>query len=307
MRRKRLGGGWNPRVERRGFRIARGTVVGGLIVIGVVIGVVHNRLQASGKTDPVLSTAQAVALPAQVVAARTSQGVSSTWQGLFRGQALEKENATLRAQLAVLKLEKERLEAVDAENTRLRRTVDFIATKSIKPQVAEVIAWLPTSLERTITIAVGTRNGVRREQVVRTPDGLLGKIVDVGLLSAKVRLLNDPDSGVGVAIAGGKAFGILRGMEEGRNKLTRNYFLEVVHLDKAAPVQVGDRVETSGQGGVFPQGIPIGTVESVHEDSTHLLRVARVKALAPMPGMVREVLVLPPSPSLAQEDGETPH
>lgn len=306
MRRKRLGGGWNPGVERRGFRIARGTVVGGLIVAGIGVGVLHNRLQASGKVDPVLATAQTVALPAEVAAARTTQGVASKWKGLFHGQELESENQRLKAELAALKLEKERLEGVDAENQRLRQALDFTAAKSERPQVAEVIAWLPTSLEQTIAIAAGTRHGVRRDQVVRTPDGLLGKIVDAGPLSAKVRLLTDPDSHVGVAIAGGKAFGILRGVEEGRGNLTRSYWLEVVHLDRESPVKVGDRVVTSGQGGIFPQGIPVGTVESVRDDTTHLLKVARVKAFAPMPGMVREVLVLPPAASLSVSDKNEP-
>jgi rod shape-determining protein MreC len=302
MRRRRLGGGWNPGVERRGFRIARGTVVGGLIVAGIGAGVLHNRLQASGKADPVLSTAQAVSVPAQVVAARASQGVSSRWQGLFRGQELENENERLKAELATLKLEVERRAAVDAENQRLREALDFTASKNPRPQVAEVIAWLPTSLEQTLTLAVGTRQGVRRDQVVRTPDGLLGKIVDSGPFSAKVRLLTDPDCSVGVTVAGGKAFGILRGVEEGRERLNRRYALELIHLEIDAAVKVGDKVETSGQGGVFPPGIPVGTIESIHEDTTHLLKVARVKPFAPMPGMVREVLVLPPSPSLASSD-----
>lgn len=302
MRRKRLGGGWNPGVERRGFRIARGTVVVGLVLLSVVVGVIHNRFQAQRKPDPVLSSAQAVALPAQVATARASQGMSASWRSLFRGQELLKENEQLRATLASRTLEAERLTVLEEENARLRAALAFRTAKTPKPQVAEVIAWLPTSLEQTLTIALGSRQGVKRDQVVRTPDGLLGKIVDVGLLSAKVRLLTDPDSGVGVTVAGGKAFGILRGVEERQGKLAHRYVLEIFHLDKSVPVAVGDPVTTSGQGGIFLPGIPVGTVESLRDDSTHLLKIARVKPHAPMPGMVREVLVLPLAPSLTRDD-----
>jgi rod shape-determining protein MreC len=116
------------------------------------------------------------------------------------------------------------------------------------------------------------------------------------LLSAKVRLLVDPESRLGAVVGGGKAFGILHGVEEGREKLSRRYRLELIHLDKQADVKPGDVVETSGQGGIFPIGIPIGTVESVEEDKTHLLKIARVKPYAPQPGLVREVLVLAANP-----------
>ena len=292
MRRKRLSGGWNPRVERRGFKIARGVVVGLLIVLGGAFGILHNRLQARERLDPLLGTAQTVALPAQVAAARTRNGVSSTWRGWFGGVALERENEQLQKQVASLKLEVEQLKNVDAENLRLRRITEIIATKNPKPQVAEVVAWLPSAQEQTIMIAQGTRQGVQRDQVVRTAEGLLGKIIEVGPLSAKVRLLVDPDSGVGAVVGAGKAFGILRGVEERQGKLIRRYHLELTHLDKLADVKPGDTIETSGQGGVFPPGIPIGTVESVQEDKTHLLKVAKVKPYAPQPGMVREVLVL---------------
>ncbi|WP_395144258.1 rod shape-determining protein MreC [Armatimonas sp.] len=293
MRRKRLSGGWNPRVERRGFKIAWGTIVGLLIVGGVVLGVLHNRLQSQGKADPVLLGAQLIAGPAEVAAARTNQSVNTTWRGLFGGVALERENRQLKEKLAGLQLETERLTSVEAQNERLQQLLAFTAPKSPKPMVAEVIAWLPTALEQSITLGRGSRDGVVRDQVVRTAEGLLGKITDVGLFTAKVRLLTDTDSGVGATVGGGAAYGILRGVEQGNNKLDRRHALDLVHLERTVTIKPGDIVSTSGEGGIFPPGIPIGTVETVQEDATHLLKIARVKPYNPMPGMVREVLILP--------------
>ncbi len=296
MRRKRLSGGWNPRVERRGFRIARNTVVVVLILVGGVLGILHNRLRARGKTDPIVATAQTVVVPTQIATARTQQGIVSTWRGWFGGVALERENQRLQRELSAQILETERLKAVDAENERFRKLLEFIAPKNPKPQVAEVIAWLPSSLEQTIMIARGSHNGVHRDQVVRVAEGLLGKIIEVGPVSATVRLLNDPNSSVGAVVGESKAFGILRGVEEAEGNLSRRYVLDLVHLDKLAVVKVGDSVITSGQGGVFPPGVPIGTVESLREDPSHLLKIARVKPYVPLPGDIREVLVLAAHP-----------
>ena len=145
-------------------------------------------------------------------------------------------------------------------------------------------------------MARGSRDGLRRDQVVRTAEGLLGKLVDVGPISSKVRLLNDPDSAMGAVLSNGKVFGILRGVEESEGKFAHRYVLDMVHLDKQADIKVGDSVVTSGQGGVFPPGIPIGTVESVREDPSHLLKIARITPYAPLPGGVREVLVLAARP-----------
>ena len=294
MGQKRLRGGWNPRVERRGLKIARGTAVGMLLAGAVGLGILNNRLTSQGKSNPIVSGTQTIALPAQVAAARTKQGVSSTWRGWFGGVALERENQALAQKVSALTLEVEKLKAVEAENIRLRGLLDIVAAKNPRPQVAEVVAWLPSPLEQTVIIALGTRHGLRRDQVVRTAEGLLGKIIEVGPLSAKVRLLTDPDSGVGAVVGAGKAFGILKGIEEGQGKLKRRYNIELVHLDKTADVKPGDTIETSGQGGIFPPGIPIGIVESVHEDQTHLAKIARIRPHAPQPGMVREVLVLAP-------------
>jgi rod shape-determining protein MreC len=207
--------------------------------------------------------------------------------------ALERENESLQDELAALKIETERLQGIEAENARLRSLLAFTASKSPKPLAAEVVAWLPSTLEQTITIARGSRDGVVRNQVVRTAEGLLGKITDVGPVSSRVRLLTDSDSGVGVTVSNGKAYGILRGAEEGRDRLNRRHVLELIHLDKDTSIAPGDPVLTSGQGGIFPPGIPVGTIESLREDSTHLMKVARVKPRSPMPGMIREVLILP--------------
>lgn len=293
MGRQRLVGGWNPRVDRRGLRLGPGVVIGGLLLIGVVVGITHNRLRAKGSADPLLGGVQAVTRPAQTTAAKVSQGANATWNGLFGGVALERENERLKAELSTAHLETETLRRQEAENVRLRSLLGFVEKAPVRPLIADVIAWVPSELEQTITLARGSRGGVHPGMAVRTGEGLVGKVIDAGPVTAKVRLLTDPDSGVGVQIVGTSAFGILKGVEEVEGAQMRRHVLEVIHLDRALDIKVGAEVRTSGHGGVFPPDIPVGKIESVREDSTHLLKIARVIPYAEQPGGIRQVLVLP--------------
>jgi len=293
MGRRRLSGGWNPRVERRSPRFRATTLLVALLVVGVGVGIVHNRLRAQGRPDPLLGSLQAIARPAQTAVAGVRQGTSTTWKGLFGGVALERENQQLKTQLSAAQLELESLRRQEAENVRLRGLLGFVEHASHPPLVADVIAWVPSELEQTITLARGARAGVTIGMAVRTAEGLVGKVIDVGPLTAKVRLLTDPDSGVGVQILGTSAFGILKGVEEVEGLSTRRYALEVIHLDRSLDIKVGAEVRTSGHGGVFPPDIPIGKVVSVQDDPTHLLKIARVAPYADQPGGLRQVLLLP--------------
>lgn len=294
MRRRRLAGGWNPGVERRGLRLSPGVVVGSLVVGGLVIGVVHNRLHGAGKPDPLVGALQATSVGPQVGAARVGQSSATLWKGIFQGPALAEENHRLKEERDLLRLEQEKARLLAAENLRLRALLGFADRKTPQPLAADVIAWLPSPFERTITLARGSRGGVVEGMAVRTTAGLVGKVIEVSPFTAKVRLLTDPDSGVGVRIAGAGAFGILRGVEEIVGAGARRAGMEVIHLEKDLKIEVGAAVFSSGHGGVFPPDVPVGTVESVREDSTHLLKIARVRPFAPMPGDLRQVLLLPP-------------
>lgn len=293
MGRKRLIGGWNPRVERRGIPLGPGMVLSLCLGVALVIGVVHNRLRSTGKTDPLVGGLQGLTIPAQTSAAKVSQGSQSLWSSAFHGASLERENQELKRQLDAMRLENENLGLAQAEIARLRGLLGFVERAPQKPLAADVIAWLPSEFEKTITLARGARGKVEEGMAVRTAEGLVGKVVEVGPWTSKVRLLTDADSGVGVRVLGSNAFGILKGIEDTTGGWGRASGAEINYLDRELVIKPGASVVTSGHGGVFPPDIPVGTVESVREDSTHLLKIARVKLKVPMPGDLRQVLILP--------------
>ena len=116
-----------------------------------------------------------------------------------------------------------------------------------------------------ITIGAGRADGVVRNMPVTVPEGLVGIVTDAGERSASVRLLTDPESRIGVTVRGRGGQGIAMG-ELGEVIRVANYV-------EAEPVEVGDRVETSSRGGLFPRGILVGRVTEVYPPDPNSLRV----------------------------------
>lgn len=291
---------WSRPNERR-FSAAHLLLV--LLLAGVGIGVLYNRSRLRGGQDPATNAAASVLAPAQTAAARANESVGTTARGLFGGVAVERENVRLREELARLRLENDQLRGAAAERDLLKRTIDYLEGKETPPKVAEVVAWLPTSVSETITVAAGSRNGVERNAAVRTDAGLVGRVVDVGPITARIRLLTDTDSRVSAkVIRDGKTVGqgIVHGEGRDRDIVLRN-------LKPESDVRAGDLVVTFGDGGIFPPDIPIGTVTEVALTPSRIERTARLTMDVPPPGDLRHVLILPlapPEPEGAPKPGK---
>ena len=110
---------------------------------------------------------------------------------------------------------------------------------------------------RTVLINAGERNGIEKGQAAVTGDGLAGRIAEVGQRSARVLLLTDINSRVPEVVGNVRDRAVMAGDNANAP--------ELLYLGPTAKVKIGDRVNTSGQGGVFPPGLPIGVVSSVSE------------------------------------------
>ena len=108
---------------------------------------------------------------------------------------------------------------------------------------------------RTILINAGARSGVRTGLAAVTADGLIGRVIEAGRRASRILLLTDLNSRVPVVLEGSRYRAVLEGDNSDTMRLT--------FLPNAAQVTAGDRVVTSGNGGVFPPGLPVGTVTSV--------------------------------------------
>lgn len=175
--------------------------------------------------------------------------------GTLRG-----ENRRLREENRRLRLQAETFDDITRENQRVRTLLQLQEGSGLDAVHARVVGSSLSGLERSVTIDKGRDDGIVPDRAVLSPEGLAGRVVWAGGSTAKVLLLTDTRSAVGVRVGQSGETGLVRGGG------VRQLELELVSraaLDQGA-VKAGDFVVTSGyQGGIFPAGLPVGRVERV--------------------------------------------
>lgn len=255
----------------------RGPVLLLLLLLCAGLSFWHSRAARTQRLDPVSGVVRDAALvPAQTGAERLAVWWRLSVVSVFHAPALARRNGELQKQMLALSLENQGLKKAQAENDRLRQLLAF-ETRATQPLlVAEVVALKPSPQTDTLTLNRGTRSGVRPRASVLAPNGaLVGQVLDVSPNGCNVLLLTDADSSVGAQVDNDSPrapIGLCQGGGGPRLILT--------YLPLDCRLQPGDLVYTSGQGGVFPKGFPIGKVISVSVDKTRSLKTAVVQPKA---------------------------
>lgn len=187
---------------------------------------------------------------------------------------LRQRNEELEKLLAGLTVENLRLREVEAENTRLRSLLNFPQHNPsydyIGSQVVgRVVASEPSNAVQSILIDLGSENGIHPGMPVVTERGLVGRITEVYGKAARVLLVTDSTSGVNAMLQNSRLRGILRG-RAGQPPV-------MDYLPQDTPVSVGDIVVTSGEGGNFPSGVPVGQVIEVERNDVEMFQRAIVR------------------------------
>ncbi|MGH6883776.1 rod shape-determining protein MreC [Hypericibacter sp.] len=182
-------------------------------------------------------------------------------EGLF---ANLEELVDLRAENARLRIERQRLaewqtiaQRLDAENRQLRTMLHFVPDPRSSFISARVIGDHTGAFVREVLIAAGEKSGLRKGQAAMTGDGLAGRVSEVGTRSARVLLLTDINSRVPVVVERTRDRAILAGDNSNRPQL--------IYLKPGLAIEVGDRVVTSGDGGAFPPGLPVGVIDRISD------------------------------------------
>lgn len=206
-------------------------------------------------------------------------------------------NRDLNRVLAELSLENARLRTAAEENARLRELLGFAEPLPYHLIPAEVITLDPQYPFRSALIAAGTERGVRRFLPVIDRFGVAGKISAVTARQAEVQLLFDPGFRAAARDLRSGVLGIVRWKKE--------FLLAFDNVPNREDVQIGDSVITSGLGGVFPEGLPLGRVIRVQTDSMAFFKSILVEPLARL-ATVDElfVLALPPATRSGALEGE---
>ncbi|WP_245593533.1 rod shape-determining protein MreC [Azospirillum halopraeferens] len=228
-----------------------------LMMTGKVDAVLVDNLR-SRVTDAFAPILDALSRPA-ATAARAVESVVEIRNVFEENQRLRSENARLlQWKQAALRME--------AENASLRTLLNFAPEPAASFITARVIAAPGGSFFRTLVVTAGRRDGVRKGQAAITGPGMVGRVVEVGEWSSRVLLITDINSRIPVTLESSRLRAVLVGDNTDQPRL--------MYLPPEAPVAAGERVVTSGHGGLFPPGIPIGIIASVGDRGVKVTPIA---------------------------------
>jgi len=222
--------------------------------------------------------------PVYRVAALPAQLSNDARLALADRSRLAEQNAELGRKLMLAEAALNRYASVEEQNQRLKRLLDVQTSLGLSAQLARLIEVDPGPFHRRIVLNVGSEDRVAVGQAVIDATGVMGQIVETLAHTSTVMLITNPTQAIPVAI---ERTGLRTIAKGGGNADT----LELPNIPISADVKVGDRLITSGLGGVYPAGFPVGEIRTISNDASGLFAAA---IAAPSASLDRsgEVLVL---------------
>ena len=182
---------------------------------------------------------------------------------------VSEENQYLREKNLQLNLQLESILYAADENEKLRELLEFKRDTKLKIMAARIInKGIQTNLN-SLTIDIGSKNGLLPNQAVLTPYGIIGKTIQVGQSSSLVQSISDNNFRLSVRIMPSGAVGILRWHS--------NSMCKVFEIQKNVDINIGDRVITSGFSKIYPPKLPVGVVSGVYDERGSYQKVVNVE------------------------------
>lgn len=255
-----------------------------LLTAVVVVCLIFLTLQTRGQSYRAADALAVITTPVQTVLARVNRTAFGLWSTYLDWKNVRAENLRLRDEVQRLRVQGLHVDDVVAENVRLRRLLVLQERFPITTLSGEIIAREWGGWVRSLTVNRGRRDNIARMAAVIAPEGLVGRVVDVRPGAAIVQVLTDPSSTVGAHVVRTRTPGIVEG--DPRGTIRFKYLAR-----DGSGIQVDDVIVTSGPGGMFPRGIPIGRVRAIDDRGSALFHYAM---LSPAVDFVRidEVLLL---------------
>lgn len=193
--------------------------------------------------------------PVLAVAASPMDAMHNAGQWAGEMVQLRSENIALKNERMELLKWQQNAKALNVENEALRELLHVVAGSKASFVTARIVSDVGGPYIHSALISSGQSDGVKNDQAVINQDGLIGRVVESGQSSARVLLINDINSRVPVLVEGSGEKSIL----VGKNSSTP----ALAYLTADSKVKIGDRVITSGDGGIFPGGVPVGVITSI--------------------------------------------
>jgi len=257
-----------------------------LVALGLII--VDKRYDHLGRIRRALSV---VAYPVEVAVASPFEGWNWFRESVTTRDVLRSDNARLQAQLRLAEFRLQRYEALEAESQRLRALRDNTAGVADRFVVGNIMDVDLDAFRERVLVDKGARDGLFVGQAVLDSGGVFGQVARVGELTSEVILVSDPAHAIPVQINRNG----LRTIAVGTGDTSR---LKLPYLPTSADVVAGDLLVTSGLGGGFPPGYPVGTVALVKRDPAQSLADVDIRPAAAL-DRSRELMFVWLKPSAA--------
>ncbi len=228
--------------------------------------------------------------PVDAAFTRLSDGVSSIATGYLDLVHVREENARLRIELARVNSDRARLAELEVENRHLGELLELKDVLGAKAVAANVIGSDATGLSRTLMLASGSSDGLRAGMAVLANQGVVGKIIAISPHASRVLLIDDHNSALDGFDQRSRARGLVAGLVDGG--------LILKYADRSQDIRTGDTIVTSGLDGIFPRGLLVGTIQSVHRGAPGLFLGVRIEPAVDFRELEQVLIVTQPPPHL---------
>ncbi len=220
-----------------------------------------------GKADTIIiervrSAVVDITAPILNAVSRPVQSINDAMAEVEDVLAMRDELARLREENARLMSWQSVAQRLEAENKALRSFFAFSSGPQATFITARIVGDAGSAFVRSMLLNAGAHDGVKNGQAVMTADGLAGRITEVGETSARVLLITDINSRIPVLVERTRDRAVLAGDNSRQPRLTL--------MPPGISVEAGDRIVTSGHGGTYPAGLPVGVVASVGQKAVRI-------------------------------------
>lgn len=241
-----------------------------------------------GGSNPVSAALRTVLSPFQNGVSYISSKIHGAVDFIIEMKSYKNENERLVSEINDLKKQNRDITNYREENERLREMLNLKDSMTAHSTIAaSVIAYSANNWYDTLQINKGVLAGVNVGNAVITPDGVVGKITEVGPTWSLVSTILNPDNAMGVRVSRTGDVAVV----EGDSELYSKNYCKMTFIDKGSSLIIGDLLETSGSGGVYPAGLSVGAIREINADAMGNLNFATVEPLVDF-NKLYEVLVI---------------
>ena len=254
-----------------------------VFIIGSVLFLLSSNSDLGPTWNPAEQFVIEITAPFQKLIKQTTKSTEELWLNYFRLVDVHHENTQLKNEIHELKMANSRYRELLATQERLEELLQFKQTINRPVLAAQVTGLDPTGWFKSVIIDKGKWAGLRLDMPVVNAFGVVGRVVSVSSNYAKVLLIIDQNSAVDCLVQRSRDRGMLKGLMSEICKLD--------YVAKSNDITVGDIVVTSGLGGVFPKGLPVGRILDVKEISGELFKDIKIRTAVDF-SKLEEVLVI---------------